>query len=669
MITQQPQGKSFRLVRYFSVTAFLIMSAAAAALALGYKLVVETQLVDQASRSSVALARVIYNATQADSRNALNGSHVEAVAVDAVDQTIRRTVNGTSVHKVAAYNPDGATLYSTEPSQIGVQGMDKPALASAMAGKVASTLSYRDPLAGEVFPRQLLSTYVPIPDADGRVSLIFEICDELPSFTESLNDKSLQAFASICLLMILVYGALLGVVKRGAMLIRRQQDALRRAHLQLVAAKEAAEEANRAKSAFLATMSHEIRTPMHGILGLTQLLVDGPLATRQRAWAGNIITTGRSLLRIINDLLDLSKIEAGRFELDHDDFDLADVLRETQLLMTPAAAQKGLELSLNLPAAGSTRVRGDAIRLQQVMTNLVGNAIKFTQAGRVDVSLQRRDADGYTISVADTGIGIDAAALQRIFEPFMQADTSMSRRFGGTGLGLAIARRLVGLMGGELVVESEVDVGTTFSFTSSFEAATPLPCVPASDPSSRGRLAVTGERTRVLLAEDNDVNQLYVSAVLKKLDCDVTIAGDGEQALALWRTEHFDAILMDWHMPLLDGLQVTAIIRDEERQRGLRRTPIIGATASALEDEKRQCVEAGMDAVLSKPFAPDELVAVLQRHRSQNATSKASETSEMSETKVQAPVRSGALIGASRKVVEGAARLPSRQVAIQGLRR
>ena len=665
MSTQQLQGKSFRLVRYFSVTAFLIMSAAAAALALGYKLVVETQLVDQASRSSVALARVIYNATQADSLNALHGSQVGAVAVDAVDRTMQRTVNGTSVHKVAIYNPDGTTLYSTEPSQIGAQGVDKPALASAMAGKVASTLSYRDkfnPMAGEVFPRQLLSTYVPVPDADGRVSLIFEICDELPSFTESLNDKSLQAFASICLLMILVYGALLGVVKRAAMLIRRQQDALRCAHAQLVAAKEAAEEANRAKSAFLATMSHEIRTPMHGILGLTQLLVDGPLATRQRAWAGNIITTGRSLLRIINDLLDLSKIEAGRFELDHDDFDLADVLRETQLLMTPAAAQKGLELSLNLPAAGSTRVRGDAIRLQQVLTNLVGNAVKFTQTGRIDVSLRRRDADAYTISVADTGIGIDAAALKRIFEPFMQADTSMSRRFGGTGLGLAIARRLVGLMGGELAVESEVDVGTTFSFTSSFEAATPLTCVPASDPSSRGRVAVTGERTRVLLAEDNDVNQLYVSAVLKKLDCDVTIAGDGEQALALWRTEQFDAILMDWHMPLLDGLQVTAIIRDEERQRGLRRTPIIGATASALEDERRQCVEAGMDAVLSKPFAPDELVAVLQRHCSQDGTSGTSKTSE---SKVQAPVRSGTPVTASRKVVEGGARLPARQVAMR----
>ena len=649
------KAKGFRLVRYFSVTAFMIMSAAAAALAVGYKVVVETQLVDQASRSSVALARVIYNATQADSGNALHGSRGGGVAVGEVDRIVRRTVKGTSVHKVKVYDPDGTTLYSTQASQIGAKRMDKLALASAMSGKTTSTLSYRDKfnsMEGEVFSRHLLSTYVPILDADGKVSLIFEIYDELPSFTESLNDKSLQVFASICFLMIMVYGALLVVVKRGSTLIRRQQDALHVAHVQLVAAKEAAEEASRAKSAFLANMSHEIRTPMHGILGLTQLLVDGPLAARQRAWAENILTSGRSLLKIINDLLDLSKIEANRFDLDHDDFDLVDVLREAESLMQPAATQKGLELFLNLPTDGCTRVRGDAMRLQQVLTNLVGNAVKFTQTGRVEVSLRRREPGTYTISVADTGIGIDAAALQRVFEPFMQADSSTSRRFGGTGLGLAIARRLVGLMGGELTVQSEVGLGTIFSFTTRFEPPT---SAAGSQPDEVGhaRPSATAGRTKVLLAEDNEVNQLYVSALLKKLDCDVTIAANGEEALVLWRAEHFDAILMDWHMPVLDGLQVTTIIREEESQRGLRRTPIIGATASALEDERSLCVDAGMDTVLCKPFAPDELAAVLQRHRSRN------------ETRVHGSsptIMSGAL---SRKSIEGAAQPPARRAVMR----
>jgi signal transduction histidine kinase/AmiR/NasT family two-component response regulator len=594
----------------------MIMSAAAAALALGYKLLVEAQLIEQASRSNVALARVIFNATQDDAGGLLRGGPASARQLADMDATVRRTVKGTSVHKVKMYGPSGETLYSTDAQQIGQRKVE-PALARALRGEVTSTLSYRDrfnSMEGEVFSRHLLSSYVPILGAGGRTLMVFEIYDELPLFSETLNACSLRVFATICLLMVLVYGALLIVVQRGSVLIRRQQDALQAAHAQLLTAKEAAEEASRAKSAFLANMSHEIRTPMHGILGLTGLLLGGPLSPRQRAWGESIATSGRSLLKIINDLLDLSKIESGRLDLEHEDFDLADVLRDTRALMEPAAAQKGLELQLVLPSGTPTRVRGDEMRLQQVLTNLVGNAVKFTAEGRILVSLRHVDGRRYVIAVSDTGIGIEPAAMARIFEPFVQADTSTSRRFGGTGLGLAIARRLVERMGGQLTVQSEVGVGTSFAFTCSFEpAGAAARAVPSGGACAAPTLAGDQRRMRVLLAEDHEVNQLYAGALLTSLNCEVTVAVDGGEALALWRSQPFDIVLMDWHMPVLDGLQVTASIREEERQFGLERTPIIGATASAFDDEQRRCIEAGMDGVLCKPFDRADLAALLER--------------------------------------------------------
>ncbi|HEY9068545.1 MAG TPA: ATP-binding protein, partial [Burkholderiaceae bacterium] len=335
----------------------------------------------------------------------------------------------------------------------------------------------------------------------------------------------------------------------------------------------------------------------------------------QARLASTIQASGVALMRIVNDILDLSKLEAGKLQLEQNDFDLRDVLEQVRSLLDPAAAQKGLSLAIRVPAELDTRVRGDAMRLQQVLNNLIGNAIKFTQRGGIRVTLAAADAAGdgllsYRLSVADTGIGIEPDALARVFDPFEQADNATSRRYGGTGLGLAIVKRLVKEFGGDVSVESAVGRGSTFAFTCCLakpEASSLL----TPDTSPRADLQL--ENRRVLLVEDNPVNQLYAQAILDRHSCDTTIADNGLIAVECWRSSSFDLILMDCHMPEMDGFESARAIRAEEQSGGTRRTPIIGITASALPADRDACLDAGMDDVLVKPFGPQEFVDMMGR--------------------------------------------------------
>lgn len=368
-------------------------------------------------------------------------------------------------------------------------------------------------------------------------------------------------------------------------------------------AAEAAETANRAKSAFLAAMSHEIRTPLNGILGMTELVADGPLTSVQSSQLGVIRHSGDVLLDIINDILDFSKLESGAIDLAIEPVALAEVMDSIGGMMAPRAAAKGILLDCDYP---DVEIAVDAGRLRQVLINLASNAIKFTPSGHVRVGVRiDRNGQGQSLlhfEITDTGIGMSDETFGRLFQDFVQGDPSINRRFGGTGLGLVICKRLVEAMGGSISVSSNVGQGSTFSFS--------LPCevTPRSAGSAQARTdaPVTLPAMRVLVAEDNAVNRQVARGLLEKLGMRVTMAENGVEALAAVRGGQVDIVLMDMQMPLMDGLTATRQIRSAGF--GL---PIIGLTANAFASDRDACLEAGMNEFLSKPVTRAKLQAML----------------------------------------------------------
>ncbi len=402
----------------------------------------------------------------------------------------------------------------------------------------------------------------------------------------------------------------------------KMQIDLKRNKEELVKAKNAAEMAAHAKAVFLANMSHEIRTPMNGIIGMAELLKRTPLNAEQKEYIDIISASGENLLTVINDILDFSKIEAGKIVLESIPFSVRDEIRNVISILNFQAKKKGVNLITEIDEDVPEFVKADPVRLKQVIINLVNNAIKFTETGSVTVEVSCQEVNNkkriFLFKVIDTGIGISEEGVQRLFKSFSQVDISVTRKYGGTGLGLAISKNLVELMNGEIGVESEEGVGSTFWFTASLDIMT-------EEEVNQLQLKKDGEQNRddrseirssnILLAEDNLINQKVAMAHLKKFGHKVTIANNGIEAVDYFSKFRYDLILMDIQMPEMDGLVATKLIREFEKENHQpERTPIVAMTANVMAEDIKKYMDQGMDDFIGKPFKAEELKDIFQKY-------------------------------------------------------
>ncbi len=501
--------------------------------------------------------------------------------------------------------------------------------------------------------RSYMSAYAPFYDSQGRFVGVVGVDMWVRDFDAriaSIRRAGIGAFAAVAMLSLLagfvVYGlsrTASGTRRRDKMIQTRLADAKRQAEIQA----KRAEAASKAKGDFLAMMSHEIRTPMNGVLGCANLLLETPLNAEQRELAETVRRSGDTLLTVINDVLDYSKIEAGRMTVERLDYDLYSVCEEVRRILRPATADRGLTMTLSYDASLPRIVKGDPVRMRQVVLNLAGNAVKFTERGVVRIEVSRLEETRLKISVVDNGIGMTEEQLDRMFQRFTQADSSTTRRYGGTGLGLAISKTLVELMGGTIGVRSEPGKGSTFWFALPLEAGVQAPSETRTQAAERslGSLPAPGAASpppsaiplltaavaeagaaqrgavRVLLVEDNFVNQRVAVYMLNKLGHEVDVARQGKEAIDMLSKSVYGLVLMDCQMPEMDGFEATRMIRDPASSVLDHEVPVIAMTANAFPEDRTRALASGMNDFLAKPVDRSVLAAMFEKWRKPAAVS------------------------------------------------
>lgn len=668
--------RRFALARYFSVASLVCTLAVAALLGWSYQRLALSGLQRQAEERNVALAQAFsnllwrkYSGVVAEGERAAP----DVLRARAVDEDLYRlaatAMKGSSVIKIKIYSLNGVTAFSSDPVQVGENKSDNRGFVSARSGRVVSTLIHRDTFdsfEGVLNNLDVISTYLPIRNEQKHVVAVFEIYSDVSHLIAALGETRREIVGVVLGALAVLYALQFVIVLRAQRLIDAQETLLEQSITELdqrvqerteslaatnqsllieieerrcveeelekhrcaleeqvilrtrelEVAMQAAEAANVAKSAFLANMSHEIRTPLNGIVGAARLLRRDGLTPGQTESLDMLDISAEHLLEMINDILDISKIEAGKFVLEDVPVSISGLFDNVQRIVAERAEVKGVRLLHEIDPA-IPELMGDPTRLQQALLNYVTNAIKFSEQG--DVILRATcEGDGLAGSVCvrfevrDSGIGIAAETIPRLFGAFEQADTSTTRKYGGTGLGLAITRRLSRLMGGDAGVESELGVGSTFWFTVRLKIHTgevsALPPAVDVDPEAVVRRCHSGRR--ILVVDDECINRRLARVQLESAGLVVDFAMDGEEAVDMARRTVYAAILMDMQMPKVDGLTATRRIREIP---GCQGTPIIASTANAFAEDKARCLAAGMNDVLVKPIFPRDLFDTLLR--------------------------------------------------------